>query len=393
MSNQIRRNKLTKYYYLTVLLSVVIICASCNEVERTMDNKNQKVETKAIWEERADLAQAALVQFYWNEEIKLFNNWTPCNDVCNNEFNYWWQAHAVDTLVDGLERTGDVKYKSRLADFHQGLLDRNGGNWPNDFYDDMEWMALAWLRAYQFDPQDKYKQTVLELWKDIQSGWNEQEGGGIAWKKSQLDYKNTPANAPAAILAARLYQQFGDDKDLQWAVKIYQWQKANLVDPVTGIVWDGKNRQGDGQIDKNWQLSYCQGVFIGAALELYRMTKDKTYLDDITRVVHATKEKLVNPATGTLPDEGDRDGGLFKGILIRYLGELILQVPTQDEARQILFQNAESLWTKARDPLRNVFSQTWTAKPEIVVELSTNLSGVMLLEQMAMAEKNGILVN
>jgi len=42
-----------------------------------------------------------------------------------------------------------------------------------------------------------------------------------------------------------------------------------MVDPATGFVWDGKNRTGDGHIDKDWEFTYCQGVFIGAGVELY----------------------------------------------------------------------------------------------------------------------------
>jgi predicted alpha-1,6-mannanase (GH76 family) len=255
----------------------------------------------------------------------------------------------------------------------------------------MEWMALAWLRAYQVTKEEKYKQTVMELWQDILSGWDEQEGGGIAWKKSQLDYKNTPANAPAAILAARLYQEFGKESDLQWAKRIFEWEKKNLVDPESGIVWDGKNRQGDQQIDKDWQFTYCQGVYIGAGLELFRITKDKAYLEDADRTVHAVKQKLIDPVKGTLKDEGDGDGGLFKGILVRYLGELVKEVPTQNEAVQILKQNAESLWQFGRDENQNVFDKSWAFKPEGIVQLSVDLSGVMLLEQMAKLEKNGLL--
>ena len=174
-------------------------------------------------------------------------------------------------------------YKGYLANMYQGILDRNGGVWPNDFYDDMEWLALAWLRAYNATGEEKYKEAALLLWEDIKTGWNEEQGGGIAWRKPQLDYKNTPANAPAVILAARLYKQFGKAEDLAWAKKIYDWQKANLVDPDTGFVWDGKNREGDGKIDKSWEFSYCQGVYIGAGVALYQVTGDKSYLADAAR--------------------------------------------------------------------------------------------------------------
>lgn len=129
------------------------------------------------WAERADSAQEALDIFFWNEAIGMYDIETPClEDEDNEVFHYWWMAHAVDVLVDGLQRTGADKYRKRLAALHAGLLRRNGGVWPNELYDDMEWMALAWLRAYQATGEELYKETVLILWTDIRTGWNSHSG-------------------------------------------------------------------------------------------------------------------------------------------------------------------------------------------------------------------------
>ncbi|WNR45367.1 glycoside hydrolase family 76 protein [Paenibacillus roseipurpureus] len=343
------------------------------------------------WSQRADLAQAGLGSNYWNNKLNLFDNLSPCHDLCNEKFHYWWQAHGIDTLVDAYVRTGHVEVKNKLGNMYQGMLDRNGGVWPNDFYDDMEWLALAWLRAYEATSEERYKEAALLLWEDIKTGWNEEQGGGIAWRKPQLDYKNTPANAPAVILAARLYKQFGNAEDLVWAKKIYDWQRANLVDPESGFVWDGKNREGDGKIDKTWEFSYCQGVYIGAGVELFRATGDRGYLADAAQTAHASKLRLTSPITGMLPSESNGDGGLFKGIFVRYLTELVLADPSQKEALELLRTNAESLWSYGRDEQRQMFSKSWATTPEPAEDLSVNLSGVMLLECMAVLEKRGLL--
>ena len=91
-----------------------------------------------------------------------------------------------------------------------------------------------------------------------------------------MDYKNTPANAPAIIFAARLYRLQKNEADLTLAKSLYTWLKSKLVDP-SGIVWDGINSKGDGQLDKN-KFTYNQGTFIGAALEMYNVTNDASYL-------------------------------------------------------------------------------------------------------------------
>ncbi|KGE17401.1 glycoside hydrolase family 76 protein [Paenibacillus wynnii] len=337
-----------------------------------------------IWEERADQAQEALDALFWNESLEMYNIETPCpNGECNTIFHYWWMAHAVDVLVDGLLRTGDDRYATRLGTLHKGLLQRNGGVWPNELYDDMEWMALAWLRAHQATKEEVYKETALVLWKDIQTGWNTHMGGGIAWQKSQLDYKNTPANAPAVILAARLYLAFGNPEDLKWALQIYTWLKVHLVDAETGFVWDGMNRTGDGSIDKDWKYTYNQGVFIGAAVELYQITKDPMYLEDAGRTFTAAVKELADTRTGVLPDEGNGDGGLFKGILIRYIGELVRVDPSATEAASFLRNNADLLWEKGKSADEALFGTRWTESPIGVVSLSSQLSGIKLLEVMA----------
>ncbi|MBW7458212.1 AGE family epimerase/isomerase, partial [Paenibacillus sepulcri] len=337
-----------------------------------------------IWEKRADQAQDALEHLFWNESIGMYNIETPCpNGECNTIFHYWWMAHAVDVLVDGLQRTGDKRYADRLGALHHGLLYRNGGAWPNELYDDMEWMALAWLRAYQATGQDVYKETALILWQDIQTGWNGHMGGGIAWQKSQPDYKNTPANAPAAILAARLYQAFGDARDLEWAHLIYNWQKNHLVDPETGFVWDGMNRTGDGSIDKEWKFTYCQGVYIGAAVELYRITNEQVYLQDARRTFASAIRELVSAEQGALQDEGNGDGGLFKGILIRYTAEYAKADPDAADAAAFLSMNAGLLWEKGKSADEALFGTDWTSAASGVITLSSQLSGIMLLEMMA----------
>ncbi|WP_379131837.1 glycoside hydrolase family 76 protein [Paenibacillus sp. sgz500958] len=336
------------------------------------------------WEERAKRVQDTLDVLFWNEPLGMYNIEYPCpGGECNTIFHYWWMAHAVDVLVDGLLRSREGHYTERLAAIHEGLLRRNSGVWPNELYDDMEWMALAWLRAYHATGRELYKETAFTLWEDIKTGWNSQMGGGIAWQKSQLDYKNTPANAPAVILASRLYQSFGDEEDLKWAHKLFNWQKEHLVDPVTGFVWDGMNRAGDGLIDKDWKYTYNQGVYIGAAVEMYRITKDLNYLEDARRTFAAAVRELTAHHLGILPDEGTGDGGLFKGILVRYAAELVKADPAAAESEAFLRRNAERLWESGRLAEDVLFGTDWTIPPSAPVQLSSQLSGMMLLEQMA----------
>jgi predicted alpha-1,6-mannanase (GH76 family) len=339
------------------------------------------VETRTNWLMLAARSSEALQECYWNPVTCLFeNSYGPSTD---KRFHYWWQAHALDSLIDAFEQTENNTYLSKADSLLQGIVVQNKGSITNDYYDDMQWLALALLRLYDVTREKKYLEHVQTLWQDIQTGWNEHCGGGIAWRKMQVDYKNTPANAPAIILAARLYQRFQDKADFELALKIYVWLQKNLVDPETGFVWDGMNRLGDGKIDKDWKFTYCQGVVIGSGLELYHITKDKMYLQQAERTARVALEVLCDDE-GTLPDESGGDGGLFKGIFVRYLTLLLLEKPFA-RGVEVLRHNG-NLVAGLKSELAGT---NWKRELQDSIELSTALSGVMLLESLAKLEKVG----
>lgn len=365
-------------------LSVLALsaCTACKEPVDTAVTAGPAAPAAAPanWAAHADSAQTALRGF------GAASGYLPQNNAGDPRFNYWWQAHLYDALLDGYGRTRNADFLARLGQAYADVRVRNGNTYLNEFYDDMEWHALACLRAFELTQNPAYKATAALLWADIKGGWNPALGG-ISWKKSQRDYRNTPANAPAAILAARLYQLDRNPDDLQWAQRIYQWQKDNLVDPATGTVWDGVNRLGDGQVDRNWKFSYCQGVYVGAGLALYRATGQASYLQDATRTASTTVNDSQLAPGGILKDEGGGDGGLFKGILVRYLALLVRESATPPAARtsyaNFLKNNGQALWQRGTRRPQVLFGTAWTSPPPGPVDGSTQLSGVLLLEALA----------
>lgn len=324
---------------------------------------------------RAEASLEVLVERFWNDELEMFNNAMPC-EACNTQFHYWWQAHAMDVLLDGYELTGDDHYLELVERLYEGLLERNGGDLYNNYYDDMLWMGLALHRAYTLTGRQEYLDRAVELWEEIRISWNDEFGGGIPWRRSQLDYKNAPSNGPAVILAARLYQTTGEETYLVWANRIYTWLKDTLVDPETGLVWDGINRQGNGEIDRNWMFTYNQGTFTGAGLEMWRATGEDRYLDDAERNVHAASENLTNDR-GIFRESGQGDGGLFKGILVRYFVDFDRVVGGDMTLRTVLLHNAESAWEVRQES--GIFGPNWEEIHNGAVDLSSHLSGVKLM--------------
>lgn len=326
-------------------------------------------------------AQNALQAHFWSDAASCFRAtypYQPEHNPC-----YWWQAHAIDTLLDAYLRTKDEFYLSQVEKELKGTQLFNGGTLLNNWYDDMEWMALALLRMYDITGDEKMLKRVNYLWSDIKTAWNDNCGGGMAWRKNQLDYKNTPANAPAAIIALRLYQRFHDEEDLAWGRKILEWNRDNLMDPETYYVYDGMNREGNGKIDLAWDFTYNQGVMIGASVEMYKITSDNQWLDLALNIARRAKNVYSDAHDGVMPYEGPDDCGLFRGILVRYLAELHEVASEEDKVwiEQMLVSSAVRLSEEgmAEDGL---IGGEWLKAPteEQTVDLAQHLSGAMLLE-------------
>lgn len=335
------------------------------------------------WACVADSMQVSFYEGYKSRDNAYFIE----NNRGKRTFHYWWNAHAVDVFLDGYERTGAPTYLQKAKNLVQGIKDTNGGTYSIVFYDDMLWLALASLRAFEVSGDPFFMDAVEYLWQDILTGLNDNEGGGVAWRKDQLAYKNTPANAPAVILACRLYRHLGRAEDLALAEELFQWLRTTLVDHETGVIWDGKNRLGDGKIDKNWMFTYNQGVYFGAAHELYLMTGQQSYLDVAVTAAHAAiNHHLIAPG-GVLRDEGQGDGGLFKGIMVRYLALLAVEpaVDWVDRKRfgDFIRFNAETAYRNALARPTMLIGHDWHVAPPKHVDMSTQLSGIMLFEAAA----------
>jgi predicted alpha-1,6-mannanase (GH76 family) len=256
----------------------------------------------------------------------------------------------------------------------------------------MEWMALACLRAYAATNDAKFKTLAESLWTTIKGGWTTVNGGGIMWEKNSPASKNACSNGPAIILAVRLYKLNGKQDDLDWAKKIYTWQRANLVEAARGIVWDGFGNFNEGMV-----LTYNQGTWLGGALELYTITNDEQMRKDAIRTAnYIMNDQVKFSPKGILKGENTGDGGLFKGIFIRYFVQLIqlgkLDDYTKGQYLQYLQRNGESLVRYATLQPDNVFQPNWNALPTTnKLDCSVQLSGLMLLEAINELKRAGIL--
>jgi predicted alpha-1,6-mannanase (GH76 family) len=315
-------------------------------------------------------------------------------------WHYWWQAHYVDCLVDAGRRAPGSPLAGSLASrLLTGMWMRNAFTFVNNYYDDMAWLALATLRLDALAGETggsgrrRYAAVRERLKLEFDAASTDHMGGGVFWSKKR-DFKNTPATAPVALFYARTGQQTK-------AQALVDWLDRTLFDPAQGLYLDGArlNAAGEVQVDRA-VYTYNQGPVLGALLEL----GGEANLARVAEVVEAVNRQLTVPGGGkVLRCDGTGDGGLFTGILCRYLAlaatDIRLPERTRATAARLVTGTAEAFWSGKRslgaaEPGGNhrggsIFS-VHAARPAeetyprgVAVELSTQLQAWMVLEAAA----------
>ncbi|MDQ0146651.1 glycoside hydrolase family 76 protein [Pseudarthrobacter niigatensis] len=337
-------------------------------------------------------------------------------------WHYWWQAHYVDCLVDagrrelgggatpaarfdGPGRPSAGHLASRLV---TGIRLRNALTFVNSYYDDMAWLALATLRldrlAEETRRPGRRRNAVVRASLALQfdAACTDDLGGGTFWSKKR-DFKNTPATAPVALFYARTGHQ-------PKAQALLDWLDTTLFDADQALYLDGARLDPSGEVVLERAVyTYNQGPVLGALLEL----GGEANLGRVAVLVDAVQRLLTVPGSGNgagtgsggsvLRCEGTGDGGLFTGILCRYLAlaaaDRRLPAATRATAARLVTDTAEALWSgrrpvgpgeaNARRQGTSIFSlhaakpAAATYPPGAAVELSTQLQAWMALEAAA----------
>ncbi|MFC9352714.1 glycoside hydrolase family 76 protein [Arthrobacter sp. NPDC057013] len=395
------------------------------------------------WAERADVAARSVTHLFGQRLFFLPGTHIaattrPSGRIGNlsRPWHYWWQAHYLDCLVDtGLRELGKAgtppakfdgdarpsagQLASRLV---TGIRLRNFLTYVNNYYDDMAWLALSTLRLERLAeesrrPSPRRQERIRKsLTLQFDSASTDDLGGGTFWS-TKRDFKNTPATAPVALYYART----GNAAKAQ---ALLDWLETRLFDHARGLYLDGIRVRSTGEtVLEDAIYTYNQGPVLGALLELGGTAN----LERTATVVRAVAAHLTLPAAPTrtnnirthatrtepantmvLRCDGTGDGGLFTGILTRYLAlaanDQRLPQDVRTTAAGLVTGTADALWAGRRliaagEPLvrhgqagRPVFSSepkrpaSDTYPPGAAVELSTQLQAWMALEAAASLE-------
>lgn len=289
-------------------------------------------------------------KYYGVSDTHLFNENYPkqenqqvtylagADTVRKDKVAYLWPTSGLFSAVNALlKATGNETYKNLLQTVilpgleqyydttrqpacYQSYLAEAGHS--DRFYDDNIWLGLDFLESYHLTGEKKYLKASQDIWTFLESGRDSLLGDGIYWCEQKKHSKNTCSNAPASVLALRLYQATRNADYLKAGTELYHWTQENLQDSADCLYFDNKNL--NGKVDKT-KFQYNSGQMLQAAALLYQLTQDETYLTDAQHLAAACSNYFFEDFTA--PDgtafRALKNGNIwFVAIMLRGFEEL-----------------------------------------------------------------------
>jgi predicted alpha-1,6-mannanase (GH76 family) len=173
------------------------------------------------------------------------------------------------------------------------------GDGDERYYDDNIWVGIDMVDLYMLTKSPSYLTRAKIVWNFVLAGTDGKMGGGVYWKEDG-NSKNTCSTAPAAVLAAKLYQATNEATYLNSAKSLYTWVKTNLQDPSDYLYWDNVRLTDDNNpnsplIISKEKYTYNSGQPMQIASLLYKITGETQYLTDAQNIAKSAYKKWFIP--------------------------------------------------------------------------------------------------
>lgn len=295
-----------------------------------------------------------------------YNAWWPSS---------WWNsAVALTSVIDYTRATGDTRYEwivdhtfqvNKVA-FPAGARgsDAIDGDFISRSTDDSEWWALAWIDAYDLTGNQAYLNEAVTIANYVSTLWDGTCGGGVWWDREKT-YKNAITNGLYVRLTAALHNRISGDTAWRGkATTAWNWFLASGMVNGSNLVNDGLTSGCANNGGTVW--SYNQGLAIGAGVEVYRATGDPNVLAATRRLGDAAVSSpalvtngVLTESCDTLSTECDDNQKQFKGIFMRYLGDL--NSVAGNAYGSFIANQTSSLWNADRTTL-DQFGERWNGQ-------------------------------
>lgn len=255
----------------------------------------------------------------------------------------WTQATMFDMIMNAYRLTGDKKYMDLLYRHFEGCKNTFTFDWYDythwDLYDDMMWWVGSLARAYRLTGDKEFLDISEEGFKRVWygkssdfdgTGWNERDAYGSFGGDDDIQVPGKPLkpvnamywdwkfkrrgkmsciNFPTIIAAMELYRCTGNKDYLEKAKTLYGYCSTRLFDSRTGAVADSRHSE---EGDGNWMtLVYNQATAMAAFAMLHIETGQLEYIGNAVKAMDYIVHKK-RTAPGVLKAEGDTDQSNLK---------------------------------------------------------------------------------
>jgi beta-galactosidase len=321
----------------------------------------------------------------------------------SNPYAYLWPFSGTLSAVTALyEASADEKYREMFyrkvlagleeyADTLRKPVAYSSGvaSAPasDRFYDDNIWIGIDLADWFLLTGDSACLEKACMIWDFIESGTDTLLGGGIYWCEQKKRSKNACSNAPAAVLALKLFDATRDSLYFYRGKHLYEWTRQHLQDPNDGLYYD--NIRLNGKIDKT-KYSYNSGQMLQAAASLYRLSGDASYLQDAQRTASASYDYFFEDFQ---PDSGEKfrlvkPGNVwFTAILFRGFCELY-RADRDRRYIEAFERNLDYAWNHARDDSQ-LFGTDWSGRTKNALKwLLTQTAMVEMYARLEIIKKN-----
>jgi len=244
---------------------------------------------------------------------------------CVNGIGFWYWGNAAHILADyqNYASQGRQDYSWALPT----IRNKNQNKMVTaDYFDDEGWWGLAMIHSYKATNDVTYLIQAKSVAADMKErgGQSVCGKGGIFW-----DAQKTQVGAIANELFISLNAKLAllDDPQGTYkddAINAWKWLEGSGLVRDDNIILDhyaikNKNQCGD-RVD--WTFTYTNGVIFSGLVDLYKLTRDQSYLDKAGSIAKAAISRFAN--TGVIKDDYSNndpstlaeDGFLFKGAFV-----------------------------------------------------------------------------
>lgn len=328
----------------TLLFILLGITYLCNQTAC-----KQHLSTKELLIQHATSLLDSTLQYYHIKETCLFSeNYPPEQNATAtylaepdtahvHKAAYLWPTSGMFSAINALLKvTGDERYATlldslilpglqcyhdtvRKPDAYQSYLTSSGLS--DRYYDDNIWLGIDFVESYELTKKPAFLESAEAIWHFLESGRDTLLGDGIYWCEQKKFSKNTCSNAPAAVLALKLYRATKNELYLKAGKELYHWTKNTLQDMADNLYFDNI-RLADAHIGKT-KYAYNSGQMLQAGALLYQLTGEPQYLEAIKKLAQACGTYFFQHSTQEPSHKVLKDGNIwFTAILLRGFEEM-----------------------------------------------------------------------